>query len=119
MMDNLNRTDEKQLPLLKSLLGQHTTTTTKTMTTKMMMTNEIVDNRVEVTITRAAIDTIVDDLVLVHHLNVDQHDVLLRCSNWFKAIDDPPTISNEILLIHGIFGSGKVSYNFIFFKILI
>jgi hypothetical protein len=68
MMDNLSRTDEKQLPLLKVLLGQ---------------TNDGGgDTRFAVGVKRAVIDAIVDDLVLAHRLNVDQHDVLLRCANW-------------------------------------
>lgn len=67
-----------------------------------------------VSITRLELEKLVNDTLLEFELNEDQGTVLRKCACWFTCVDGPlidvqTQQSKDIVLVHGPFGSGKVS----------
>lgn len=95
MTDNLKTIQESQLPILPFLLhGIHS------------KFGPLPINPFKLDINFQQLKDISTEITKKHNLNQDQTQVLEACIGWFETLDKAPT-TPPILLVHGVFGSGK------------
>lgn len=77
-----------------------------TMLKKPTATSTIKENEFP-TILRDVINPIMRDVMTEFNLNADQRAVVVRVSKWFEPTKEGGRSDDNIILVHGIFGSGK------------
>lgn len=87
MIDNLKTINGSKLPLLYQFLGN----------------DKPELNELKLKLSNDQIHEICEKLIQKYNLNQDQKNVLYECEKWFNGDKS----EKSILLIHGIFGSGK------------
>lgn len=87
MIENLKNMNGSKLPLLYQFLGN----------------DKPELNELKLNLSKEDINKVVEKLIEKYKLNQDQKTVLNECEKWFNGDKS----EKSILLIHGIFGSGK------------
>jgi hypothetical protein len=88
MLENLLLLPESNLPLIPSLLGQFQPSP-----------------RLRVNLPQSRVVELAQQTITEHRLNEDQQRVIMSCVHWFDGAH--AQLKDDVVLVHGVYGSGK------------